>query len=309
MHTSKTVWNAGVLTLALAMVGCGADAPNGAGPAPGNNPTASLAAPGEDVMSAEEQLQRQQFAEQVVGPEMAAKVLLNTADQGPVFTLHLQDGRVIEWLEPSYGKLMLTESVTEQGFMDEIREASPTTASKAFALFQPGAPVPEVLQAFDARIAEMVPVYQALRAARREQSPTDWNADAAEATDVLAADSEFAQTEQALTKEVNQGQSTEAGFVSLCNGLYPNVSFGSPGNKIKKQDINGGVGLGYGKKGTIKVQVKVRQWWDWAQVYYENVPQGWWKGVYMFDDYVDFDMETAVYTDSGEKAKSCLAWP
>lgn len=260
-------------------------------------------------MSAEEQLERQQFAEQIVGPVMAEKVSRDTAAQGPVFTLVLQDERVIEWLEPSYGKLMLTESTTEQGFMDEIRQASPGTATEAFNLFQPGAPVPAALQAFDARIAEMAPVYQALRTARREQEPTAWNADAAEATDTLAADSTFAQTEQALTKEVHEGQSTEAGFVTLCNGLYNNIAFGSPGNKIKKYNLNGGVGLGYGKQGTIKVQVKVRQWWDWAQVYYENVPQGWWRGVYMYDDYVDFDMETAVYTDSGEKAKSCMAWP
>lgn len=309
MHTNKTVWALSVLTLSLAMVGCGADAPSSTNPAPGNDTAASPATPGEEVMSAEEQLERQQFAEQVVGPEMASKVLSNTADQGPVFTLVLQDDVIVEWLEPSYGKLMLAESTTDQGFLEEVRQASPQTASEAFNLFQPGAAVPAALQAFDTRIAEMAPVYQALRAARREQDPTAWNADAAEAIEALATDSEFAQTEQALTKEAHEGQSTEAAFVTLCNGLYTHVEFGSSGNKIKKQDINNGVGLGYGKKGTITVQVKVRQWWDWAQVYREDAAQGWWRGVYMFDNAVDFDMETAVYADSGEKAKSCMAWP
>jgi hypothetical protein len=160
------------------------------------------------------------------------------------------------------------------------------------------------LQALDARIAEMTPVYQALRSARREQDPTAWNGVAPE-----AAESPFAQNGHALTKEVFSDSSSEAGFVSLCNGLYTHVQFGSPGNKIKYQDINDGVGLGFGKKGKITVQVKVRQWWGWEQVYRDDTNQGTWRGVYMSDVVVDFDMETAVYTDAGEKAISCMARP
>jgi hypothetical protein len=286
------------------MAGCGSQAPDASVQSEAPNEGASNGALGESGMSLEEQAERQRFAEAVVGPDMAEKALRNTAEQGSVFTLELADGRVFEWLEPNYGKLMLSETGAEEAFVSELRKNGSTTASAAFTAVQPGVDVPDVLRAFDARIAEMAPVYQALRDARRDQDPTAWDGAA-----LQASDSQFAQNEQALTKEVRSGSATESEFETLCNGLYPHVTFGSPGNKIKFQDINGGVGVGFGKKGKITMQVKVRQWWDWEQVFRQDVSQGKWRSVYMYDDIVDFDMETAVYADAGEKARSCQARP
>lgn len=304
MQGNKSGWLVSVVALSCAVVGCGAEAPAGSSSAGETEPAAFDPALGETEMSLEERAERQRFAEAVVGPEMAEKVLRETDEQASVFTLALADGREIEWLEPSYGKLMISERGADQGFMDELRGNGPTTASQAFTILQPGVPVPDALTALDARILEMAPVYAALRAARRDEDPTAWDGAARQDSDTL-----FGQNEQALKKEVHSGTSSQSGFETLCNGLYTHVKFGAPGNKVKYQDINDGVGLGYGKKGKITVQVKVRQWWDWEQVFRQDTEQGTWRGVYMSDPVVDFDMETAVYTDSGEKAISCIARP